>query len=68
MGLWLQQDPIAPNSKPPTRDGTLLRAEVSAATGPHHSHSTKLTLNGGPLRAVRAAAKPHRTKLKTTDL
>ena len=28
----------------------------------------KLTLNGGPLHAVRAAAKPHRTKLKTTDL
>ena len=56
-----------PNSKGPTRDGTPLHAEVSAATGPHHSNSKTPTLHGGSLHnEVSAAAKPHHTELKTT--
>ena len=37
----LQQDPIVPNAKPPTCDGTPLHAEVSAAAGPHHAKLKK---------------------------
>ena len=45
MGLWLQQDPITPNSKPPTRDGPSCVLRSVLHQDPITPTPQKLTLN-----------------------